>query len=194
MPIVQPQNAIRFRSAGADDARQVAALHADSWRRHYRGAYADSFLDGDVVADRLFVWTGRLAAAGNTATVLAEHDDRLVGFVHVVFDDDPRWGSLVDNLHVVHDARRTGIGTRLLAHVAHAVTDRAAGAAMYLWVLEQNTAAQQFYRAVGATCVESRWVPPTGGDQTRLRGRPRGLRMFWPDVGPVRQRLGSSMG
>jgi hypothetical protein len=27
------------------------------------------------------------------------------GFVHVVFDEDDRWGSLIDNLHVAHDLR-----------------------------------------------------------------------------------------
>jgi hypothetical protein len=85
---------VRFRFAGADDAEQIAVLHADSWRRHYRGAYADSFLDGDVVADRRSVWSARLAASTNSETVLAEHDGRLVGFIHVVFDDDigPRSG------------------------------------------------------------------------------------------------------
>lgn len=51
----------RLRMAGPDDAERVALLHADSWRRHYRGAYSDSFLDGDVVADRLSVWSVRLA-------------------------------------------------------------------------------------------------------------------------------------
>jgi GNAT superfamily N-acetyltransferase len=48
--------------AGSDDAETVAMLHADSWRRFYRGAYADSFLDGDLVADRRAVWSARLAA------------------------------------------------------------------------------------------------------------------------------------
>jgi hypothetical protein len=36
----------RFRQAGPGDAKTVALLHADSWRRYFRGAYADSFLDG----------------------------------------------------------------------------------------------------------------------------------------------------
>src|SRR3984893_13290736 len=105
---------VRFRLADANDAEQIAVLHADSWRRHYRGASADSFLDGDVAADRRSVWSYRLAASTNSETVLAEHDGRLVGFIHVVFDDDLRWGSLVDNLHVVYAQRRTGIGTQLL--------------------------------------------------------------------------------
>src|SRR6266545_1171398 len=57
---------LRFRLASPADAKAVADLHADSWRRHYRGAYSDAFLDGDVVADRLAVWTARLR----------EHDPR----------------------------------------------------------------------------------------------------------------------
>jgi GNAT superfamily N-acetyltransferase len=173
---------VRFRLAGANDAEPIAVLHADSWRRHYRGAYADSFLDGDVAADRRSVWSYRLAASTNSETVLAEHDGRLVGFVHVVFDDDPTWGSLLDTLHVVQDQRRTGIGTQLLGRAARAVGERATGNAMYLWVLQQNTAAQQFYRAHNATCVETATVSPPGGDPARLNGTPGKLRMAWPDV------------
>ncbi|WP_117210455.1 GNAT family N-acetyltransferase [Allorhizocola rhizosphaerae] len=177
---------LRFRCAGPDDADQVALLHADSWRRHYRGAYADSFLDGDVVADRRAVWQARLATpAAKAETILAEHqhDGRLLGFIHVAFDEDPRWGSLVDNLHVSHELRRAGIGTRLLAHGAGAVTRRATtGTGMYLWVLQQNTEAQQFYRARGAAPAESAAVTPPGGDPARLNGTPRSLRMVWPDA------------
>ncbi len=35
---------LRFRLASPADAKAVADLHADSWRRHYRGAYSDAFL------------------------------------------------------------------------------------------------------------------------------------------------------
>jgi hypothetical protein len=108
-----------------------------------------------------------------------------VGFVHVVFDDDPLWGSLVDNLHVVDDQRRTGIGTRLLARAGRSVTGRASGNAMYLWVLQQNSAAQQFYRASGATCLETTTVSPPGGDPTRLNGTPCKLRMAWSHASQV---------
>ena len=39
---------LQFRFGDRRDANAIAALHADSWRRHYRGAYSDAFLDGDV--------------------------------------------------------------------------------------------------------------------------------------------------
>jgi ribosomal protein S18 acetylase RimI-like enzyme len=173
---------VRFRSADAQDAEPIATLHAESWRRHYRGAYADSFLDGDLAADRRSVWSAHFAAAANTETVLAERDGRLVGFVHVVFDADPRWGSFVDNLHVLHDQRRTGIGTHLLKCAARAVSQQASGDAMYLWVLQQNTIAQQFYDSCGATRAETAPVPPPGGNPDRLIGSPLGLRMVWPNA------------
>jgi len=180
---------VRLRPAGAGDAEQIGLLHADSWRRHYRGAYADSFLDGDVAADRRALWSARLAAPGASRTVLAEIDGRLVGFVHVVFDADPAWGSLVDNLHVVHDRRRTGLGARLLGRAARAVGERATGPAMYLLVLQQNAAARGFYRACGATCAETVATSAPGGDPARLTGAPRSLRMVWPAAAELSRAL-----
>lgn len=177
-----PGGPVRLRLAGADDAEQIALLHADSWRRFYRGAYADSFLDGDIAADRRSVWSARLAAPANSRTVVAEDSSRLVGFVHVVFDQDPKWGSLVDNLHVVHNHHRTGVGTTLLAHAARAVVRHATVSEMYLWVLEQNMAAQRFYHACGAHRVETATVTPPGGNPARLNGTPRKFRMAWPDA------------
>ncbi|HEV2638724.1 MAG TPA: hypothetical protein VGX23_26485 [Actinocrinis sp.] len=51
---------VTFRAAGPHDVDAIAALHADSWRRHYRGAFADSYLDGDVLGSRREVWAERL--------------------------------------------------------------------------------------------------------------------------------------
>lgn len=173
---------VRLRPAGLRDAGTVAQLHADSWRRFYRGAYADSFLDGDVLADRRSVWSTRLASPAGTATVLAEDGGRPVGFVHVVLDHDERWGSLLDNLHVAHDRRHAGIGTALIAHAAAAVVARAAHRGLFLWVLEQNTDAQRFYAARGGRYVETAAVPPPGGVAGRLVGSPTKKRLVWPDA------------
>ena len=171
-----------LRPAGPSDAATIAQLHAESWRRHYRGAYADSYLDGDIVAERRQVWAARLAAGGHTLTVLAEDAGEPVGFVHVVFDADPRWGSLIDNLHVRYGRQRGGIGTALMARAADGVRERATGKARYLWVLEQNIAAQGFYRALGGAREERVAVAPPGGVPGRLRGKPHKLRYSWSQV------------
>jgi ribosomal protein S18 acetylase RimI-like enzyme len=173
---------IVFSPAGLGDAGRIAALHADSWRRHYRGAYADAYLDGDLLADRRTVRSSRLAAPDGTRTIVAERDEELIGFVHVVFDADPRWGSLVDNLHVAPAEHRSGIGSRLMGHAARAVLAEAATPALYLWVLEQNTRAQAFYRAAGGAVVESGVAAAPGGDPALLHGTPGKYRMAWPDA------------
>jgi ribosomal protein S18 acetylase RimI-like enzyme len=170
---------MNLRPAGPADADTIARLHAESWRRHYRGAYADTYLDGDVVAERRQVWPARLAAAGHSMTVLAEDGAEPVGFVHVILDADPRWGSLIDNLHVCGTRQRSGVGTALMERATDGIRERAAGPARYLWVLEQNVAAQGFYRALGGRCVEKAAVSAPGGVGGRLRGSPQKLRFCW---------------
>jgi hypothetical protein len=91
-----------MRRAGPADAERVALLHADSWRRHYRGA---------------------------------------------------RVGAEMPSV--------------------------------YLWVLEQNVAAQTFYRARGAEQAERCPCRPPG---IPVHGDPHKLRMVWPSaeaLGPV---------
>jgi GNAT superfamily N-acetyltransferase len=171
----------QFRLAGPGDAEAVANLHADSWRRHYRGAYSDTFLDGDVLADRLAVWTERLREPDpQRCTILAE-DGGLVGFANTVFDDDPTWGALLDNLHVADGHRRRGIGSRLLALTGKAVTERPPRTGLYLWVLEQNADARAFYDAHRWRCVGRSLLSPPGGIATRLSGSPAKLRYAWPE-------------
>ena len=170
---------LKFRLAKPTDAAAVARLHADSWRRHYRGAYSDGFLDGDVVADRLALWTDRLREPDSRCCTILAEDADLVGFVHTVFDDDPTWGALLENLHVADGRRRGGIGSRLLTLAALAVSERDERTGLYLWVLAQNVDAQAFYRAHGARCEERRPAVPPGGIAGRLAGSPTKLRYAW---------------
>lgn len=172
----------RFRLAEPADAEAVAGLHADSWRRNYRGAYSDRFLDGDVLEDRVAVWTDRLREHDpRRLTILAE-DDGLVGFANTIFEEDPRWGSLLDNLHVADRCRRQGIGSRLLVLTAEALIARPECTGLYLWVLEQNTDAQDFYAALGGSPAGRAPVSAPGEMEDRLTGSPLKLRYVWPDL------------
>jgi ribosomal protein S18 acetylase RimI-like enzyme len=173
---------VQYRRAQSSDAPEIAALHVDSWRRHYRGAYSDAFLDGDVAADRLAVWTSRLRPLPTpTGTMVAEANGVVVGFAHTIRDEDPRWGALLENLHVVHAWKGRGVGTQLMVATARALLETSPREGLHLWVLEQNTAAQAFYEARGGMCVERGFAPPPGGEPGRLAGAPRRLRYVWPD-------------
>ena len=140
---------IRYRLASAADLEAVARLHADSWRDDYRGIYSDAFLDGDLVNNRLAVWGERLIDADNDRfTLLAEQAETVVGFIHVILEADPRWGAVVQNLHVAHESQGRGIGSALLAE---AFTRLSSG--LYVFVREDNPRARAFYEARGGVSV-----------------------------------------
>lgn len=165
------------RAATANDIGAIAGLHADSWRRNYRGAYLDAYLDGDVVADRMRIWTDRLARPQvDQFTIVAEHDGAFLGFAHTILDADESWGALLENLHVAHNVRRGGIGTRLMAEAARGLIQRRPTSGLYLTVLEQNTSAQAFYAARGGTFAGRKIAGPFPGGGTAAV-----LRFAWPD-------------
>ena len=139
--------------------------------RWTRGAFSDAFLDGAVMSERRTVWAERLTRSESFRyTAVAEQDGVVVGFAHTVFDDDPTWGALVDNLHVVHQLKRHGVGRCLMAESARAVLERRCDSGLYLWVLQQNTAAQAFYEALGGRRVgEGLTEPPGGGTAPTFR-------------------------
>jgi GNAT superfamily N-acetyltransferase len=172
----------RFRTAQPADAAAVAALHTDSWQRHYRGAFTDAYLDDEVPGYQRRRWAERLATPDPMArTIIAEFDGAVVGFAHTILGDDETWGALLDNLHVRYGLKRHGIGTRLMAETARTVLADTPDSGLYLWVLEQNTAARAFYTARGGECAERVAVPPPHGDVARLNGQPFGLRIVWRD-------------
>jgi ribosomal protein S18 acetylase RimI-like enzyme len=175
---------VEYREATVNDAAAIAGLHADSWRRHYRGAFLDSYLDGDIVADRMAEWTSRLAEPGpERYTVVGYLDGAIAGFAHTFLDADPVWGAFLDNLHVRHDLKRRGVGVRLMAATARAVVGRRPLSGLYLWVLEQNTAAQAFYEAQGGRRVERQLAGPFPGG-----GRAYSFRYAWHDLTKLAER------
>ena len=110
-------------------------------------------------------------------TIGAFQSDAVVGFVHMILDQDPHWGTLLDNLHVTYRLKRHGIGRRLLTEAARELVQRCpADRRFYLWVLGQNTAAQAFYAACGGIRVESTLCGPFPGG-----GKALGHRIAWPD-------------
>jgi GNAT superfamily N-acetyltransferase len=173
---------VDVRLAAPSDAPDIARIHTDSWRRHYRGMYSEQYLDGDLYGDRLAAWTERLARDPQRYfTLVAMGGDRAIGFAHVDLDADTKWGALVDNLHVSHSAQRGGVGSLLLDRVARRVGNERPGSGVYLWVLEQNETATAFYVARNGVLRDSELANPPGKDPRNLHGSPRRVRVTWSD-------------
>jgi len=155
-----------YRGANFDDWEGVAALHVLSWRKAYRGALRDEFLDGPVVESRRERWETRLREPPeNQFLVLAEEDAELVGFACAYGEHHEEWGVLLDNLHVHPDAQGGGIGRRLVCQVAAWAREKYPASAMYLEVLEVNQRARRFYERLGGTDAgPGVWDSPDGSN------------------------------
>lgn len=129
------------------------------------------------------MWRERLGLpAPSQLVVVAEEHSEIRGFVCVFGDDDPEWGSLVDNLHVRLDAHKQGIGGRLLREAAAWAAANYPGRGLYLWVMQANDNAQRFYEHLGGANV---------GAEVRgnaERGPAHVFRYAWPDPGAIKAR------
>ncbi len=156
---------LQFRNAGMKDAEAIAHLHAASWRENFRGTYADEYLDGAVVEDRRRVWQERLTApASNQSVILAMNGADLAGFVCAYGAHNTQLGSFIDNLHVSGRHQRSGIGRQLMRRIAEDLCAEYGEIGVYLWVLENNSNARQFYEVLGASNSQVREEStPDGG-------------------------------
>jgi ribosomal protein S18 acetylase RimI-like enzyme len=162
---------MRIREANEADAESIGRLHAASWRSAYRGALSDTYLDGPIEAERIEVWRGRFdKPAKNQFVAVAESRQRLVGFVCAYGGHDKQWGTFLDNLHVVPQNKRQGIGAQLMGELAAWSIRAFPGQGIYLWVLASNAAAQRFYARMGGENAGSDvWTPPDGSALPKIR-------------------------
>ncbi len=174
---------MKIREAQPSDLESIAQLHARSWRSAYRGMLGDAYLDGDLVADRRALWQQRFSTpTANQTIAVAEVDNKtIVGLACAFGDHDARWGTLLENLHVAQGYKGTGIGAQLVTHIAEWCARTQASDVLHLWVLAPNTAAQGFYKRLGARQVEQAvWDTPDGNRLPELR-------FAWPSVAALRQ-------
>ena len=107
-------------------------------------------------------------------SLIAELDGRPVGFA-LFFHNFSTWtgkpGIYLEDLYVTPDARGSGAGKALLQHLAGIALDRDCG--RFEWaVLDWNTPAIDFYRAMGAQPMEEWTVQRVTGDAlVALAGR-----------------------
>ena len=145
-----PEPSVTYRPATPFDAPRIAALHARSWQQNYRGDLPDDYLDQHAAAERLAVWTGRFSDPNpNMRVMLAEDENKLVGFCCLMLHESPADGTLLDNLHVRMDYQGLGIGKRLMRWAAVTTVAEDPEGRLYLWVLKNNTSAAAMYRHVG---------------------------------------------
>ena len=146
---------IQYRIAKKSDAQSIAALHAESWQKHYRNVLSEKYLSGPILQERLEVWTKRLDHPKEEQYILiAEEDNQLIGFVCLYFKEEDKWGTLLDNLHVTFEKKGQGIGRQLWSKGLQWSFQKDANVPIHLWVFEKNTAAITAYESWKGQRVE----------------------------------------
>jgi len=161
---------VTYRSAEAKDAEAIAQLHADSWKKHYRGICPDAYLDNEVDAERLKIWTQRLSNPSQAQITLMAYDENsvLCGFVCTYKGHHPEWGAYLDNLHVHSAYQGKGIGRGLMKEVATRVHRQGSDSSLYLHVLVQNQSAIGFYEKIGGQLIASKIEEMPWGTQGEI--------------------------
>lgn len=169
---------MNYRTATPSDVNQLALLHAESWRRNYRGLFTDDFLDNEADSNRKIVWAERLNSNSPEQFVcVADQGGKIVGFVCAYGREDNTWGSLIDNLHVAAGYQRLGIGTQLMMTTFAWLHTHYPDDSVYLWVMKKNMQARKFYEKLGASNAGVVDKPnPVGG------GSAFNCRYIWPRI------------
>ena len=147
---------VQYRLANQYDQLKIAQLHAKNWQESYRNAFTEDYLINRVMADRMAVWQKRFEKPNpNQHIILVEENNELIGFSCTYLKEDPIYGALLDNLHVSKNYKGKGIGKELMKCSAQWVYENNPVSKYYLWVLEKNTAAIDFYERLGGQQTES---------------------------------------
>lgn len=155
---------MKLRPATTSDSKTIACLHAESWRKNYANDLSINYLENIALNDRLLLWDQRLSAPKpNQQVYVAEADRQIMGFANVYIDENPQWGSYLDNLHVSERYQKKGVGRALLTEVFRWCGAKAKSKSLCLLVNQTNLKAQRFYITNGARNQEpSVWNAPDG--------------------------------
>lgn len=150
-----------------------------SWRSAYAHILDPGWLADDVEADRRAVWRARLespAPAPDLHLLIAQADGAALGFVCAMGARDAQWGTLIDNLHVLPDAKGSGVGAMLLRAAARWSALAFPDDGLHLFCYAWNSAARGFYERMGGRVVEeSDRIAPDGREAPQVR-------YYWDDV------------
>lgn len=138
------EKVIPVRPARVSDAEGIARLTAQLGYE----------IDGPAVSDRL----SRILSQPGQRFLVAERDDRLVGWVHAIVWELVETGAFVviGGLVVDRSLRKQGIGRALLAN-AEAWAVEQGCAVVRLWSSIARTEAHRFYQQLGYTNIKSQY-------------------------------------
>lgn len=166
-----------IRQATLADYPTIAQLHSISWLSAYRGIFTDHFLDIELDGFHTNRWKSRFTEdTQNLVVYLLEIEQVAIGFIAIFLNFDEKYGSLIDNLHVLPKYKGQGFGKLLMQYAAKQLVTQYNFNHYHLWVLEKNYPSVKFYDAMGGQAVQhQKYLMPDSNEHVTYR-------YYWPDL------------
>jgi GNAT superfamily N-acetyltransferase len=147
---------MKINKATARDSKNIGWLHAASWNNSYQGIMDDEYLDQFVWIERLTFWMKRLNPIAENLIVWKAYENRqLFGFISIFINEDPIFGTLIDNFHIHPELKNQKIGQQLIREAMLYCAKNHPNQGVYLWVFKDNLDSRKVYEHWGAVEVGS---------------------------------------
>lgn len=160
------QTQTEIRAVTREDAASIGQIYCAAWKETYRGLLPQDYLDS-LSSER---WKKQYAVSPPTALALWE-DGKLVGVVSYHQGRQEKlsdWGE-VGSLYLLPCCWKKGYGSRLLREALSRLSQMGYKQ-VYLWVLQGNRRAIDFYEREGFSFSGDRLETYIGGQRvTELR-------------------------
>jgi ribosomal protein S18 acetylase RimI-like enzyme len=156
-----------IRNAVVGDVDAIRRIATHSWETDYRGVLTRETVETAVndwyAPERIEAELG----AERTAVLVAERDQKLVGFAHATWSEEDANGYIL-RIYVHPDHRRERVGRELLEGTCDALVARGVER-INAMVLSENRPGVEFYEQFGFEFVDER--PTSIGDDTYPESR-----------------------
>jgi ribosomal protein S18 acetylase RimI-like enzyme len=155
---------LTIRNAKLEHAPFLGHIQVTSWRSAFRGIASDEYLDRMVSEEHQGENWKEILADSEQVVLVAETEHQPVGYAWAHREDDPAigWEAELISMHILPEFKRRGIGRSLFSAAAKRLKEQGCRS-VYLWVLESNHSARNFYEALGGQ--------PAGEHQIELGDR-----------------------
>lgn len=168
-----------IRSAGINDAEDIATVHTRAWHESYHGLIDSGFLENTItlarnLPRRIAALENALSGHGHPHYVAVLPEQGIVGFACCgkwrsppapeTERNDPE--GEISAIYLLDSAKRQGIGKKLFLACVEDLQQKNM-TTMGLWVLQDNLPARKFYESMGGRCMREN-TPLTFGDKEYL--------------------------
>lgn len=165
---IKKVNLMHIRKANLSDAKGIAIVHVDSWRKTYKNIIPDEFLKKLSYEQRTDLWNCNINKEGNYVFVAENEEGEIIGFAdcgkresnHIEDSGD------LTSIYILEEYQGMGVGKQLMKQLFLQFIELGYKR-VFVEVLEDNKT-RYFYEYYGAKLKETQRITLAGADLNLL--------------------------